>query len=89
MKGDRVVVVTGAAGGVGARLVGRFLANGDAVIGTNAGQEALDRLQGEVGVLGGRLPGGVRHHKAGGPLVRDRVRVPYSRSEGRRLGARA
>ena len=44
MNTDRVVVVTGAAGGVGALLVRRFLANGDTVLAsdtTDAGLAAL------------------------------------------------
>lgn len=48
MKTDRVVVITGAAGGIGSLLVERFLDNGDTVIGTDTGQESLHRLQGEV-----------------------------------------
>lgn len=46
MKTGRVVVVTGAAGGMGALVVERFLANGDTVVATDIGQEALDRLKG-------------------------------------------
>ena len=44
MKQGRVVVITGAAGGVGSVLVARFLANGDSVIATDATAEALARL---------------------------------------------
>jgi NAD(P)-dependent dehydrogenase (short-subunit alcohol dehydrogenase family) len=41
----RTVFITGAAGGVGAALVERFLANGDTVIGTDVSTEALARLE--------------------------------------------
>ena len=42
MLTDRVVIITGAAGGVGSVLVKRFLDNGDAVLATDTSQEALD-----------------------------------------------
>lgn len=45
MKSGRVVAITGAAGGVGALLVERFLANGDTVLATNVSEEALGLLQ--------------------------------------------
>lgn len=41
----RIVLVTGAGGGVGAALVRRFLDNGDTVIGTDLSAEALDTLE--------------------------------------------
>ena len=41
----RVVVITGAAGGVGAALVGRFLRNGDRVIATDLSADALGKLR--------------------------------------------
>lgn len=44
MQHDRVVVITGAAGGIGAVLVDRFLANGDTVIATDAFEEGLKKL---------------------------------------------
>jgi 3-oxoacyl-[acyl-carrier protein] reductase len=44
MRTDRVVVITGAAGGVGSLLVERFLANGDTVVATDAAAEELKRL---------------------------------------------
>lgn len=44
MKNGRVVVITGAAGGVGSVLVDRFLANGDDVIATDATAQGLGRL---------------------------------------------
>lgn len=45
MNTDRMVI-TGAAGGAGARLVERFLANDDTVLATDIGSDALERLQG-------------------------------------------
>jgi NAD(P)-dependent dehydrogenase (short-subunit alcohol dehydrogenase family) len=44
VKQDRVVVITGAAGGIGSVLVDRFLANGDTVIATDATKEHLEQL---------------------------------------------
>jgi 3-oxoacyl-[acyl-carrier protein] reductase len=44
MKQDRVVVITGAAGGIGSVLVDRFLANNDTVIATDAMKEGLETL---------------------------------------------
>lgn len=44
MKTDRVVVVTGAAGGMGRLAVERFLANGDIVIATDTSDQALNKL---------------------------------------------
>lgn len=57
MKSDtrntaRVVVITGAAGGVGAELVKRFIANGDTVIGTDKSLEALAELERDVAAPG-------------------------------------
>ena len=49
MYSDRVVVVTGAAGGMGALIVQRFLANGDTVIGTDTTTEALRKLETSAG----------------------------------------
>jgi len=48
MKQDRVVVITGAAGGMGSVLVDRFLANGDTVVATDR-KEALEILGAKVG----------------------------------------
>lgn len=45
MNTDRVVVITGAAGGVGALLTKRFLTNGDAVLATDTAEDALGRLR--------------------------------------------
>jgi len=48
MKQSRIVVVTGAAGGMGALLVERFLANRDTVIATDTSEEALAKLADKV-----------------------------------------
>jgi NAD(P)-dependent dehydrogenase (short-subunit alcohol dehydrogenase family) len=45
MQRDRVVMITGAAGGMGAALVTRFLANGDTVMATDIRGEVLARLR--------------------------------------------
>lgn len=47
MRQERVVVITGAAGGIGAVLVDRFLANGDTVIGMGRHSETLEALRQE------------------------------------------
>jgi NAD(P)-dependent dehydrogenase (short-subunit alcohol dehydrogenase family) len=47
MKHDRVVVITGAAGGIGSALVDRFLANRDTVIATGRNQKSLEKLRDE------------------------------------------
>ena len=44
MNTDRVVLITGAAGGMGALFVARFLANGDTVVATDTSDEALAKL---------------------------------------------
>ena len=44
MDTKRVVVITGAAGGIGAPLVERFLRNGDTVIATDTSETALAQL---------------------------------------------
>ena len=44
MKDGRVVVITGAAGGIGQKIVDRFLANGDRVIGLDRSKTSLDDL---------------------------------------------
>jgi NAD(P)-dependent dehydrogenase (short-subunit alcohol dehydrogenase family) len=44
MDTKRVVVITGAAGGIGAPLVERFLRNGDTVIATDTSEDALKQL---------------------------------------------
>jgi NAD(P)-dependent dehydrogenase (short-subunit alcohol dehydrogenase family) len=43
MNTDRVVIITGAAGGVGSELVDRFLSNGDTVIATDVNDSALEQ----------------------------------------------
>lgn len=49
MEQGRVVVVTGAAGGVGSVLVERFLANDDQIIATDLDEGALEGLQRRLG----------------------------------------
>jgi NAD(P)-dependent dehydrogenase (short-subunit alcohol dehydrogenase family) len=44
MKQDRIVMITGAAGGMRPLFVARFLANGDTIIATDTSQEALTKL---------------------------------------------
>ena len=51
MKNERTVVITGAAGGMGALFVERFLANGDTVIATDMTQEGLAALKDDSGRL--------------------------------------
>ena len=43
MNSNRVVVITGAAGGIGSELVERFLGNGDTVIGCDLDGDVLAR----------------------------------------------
>lgn len=50
MKTDRTVVVTGAAGGMGALFVERFLANGDIVIATDMTEDGPADLKDETGL---------------------------------------
>ena len=49
MNTDRTVVITGAAGGVGALLVERFLANSDTVVATDNNDASLERMRGDIG----------------------------------------
>jgi NAD(P)-dependent dehydrogenase (short-subunit alcohol dehydrogenase family) len=49
MNTDRVVAITGAAGGMGTLFVERFLANGDTVIAIDNDDDALGRLAGKAG----------------------------------------
>ncbi|WP_333836045.1 SDR family NAD(P)-dependent oxidoreductase [Novosphingobium sp.] len=44
MKTDRIVVITGAGGGMGKLAVERFLANGDTVVASDTAQGALGKL---------------------------------------------
>ncbi len=44
MNSDRIVVVTGASGGMGKLVAERFLANGDTVIATDTSKDALAKL---------------------------------------------
>ncbi|MBC7800777.1 MAG: SDR family oxidoreductase [Gemmatimonadaceae bacterium] len=44
MQTGRVIVITGAAGGMGSLFVDRFLANGDAVVATDIASDALEVL---------------------------------------------
>ena len=48
MKTDRTVLITGAAGGMGAVFVRRFLDNGDTVIATDSSQDSLAKLAGSM-----------------------------------------
>lgn len=48
MKSGRSVVVTGGAGGMGRPFVEAFLANGDTVVATDSGEEALEKLRDEI-----------------------------------------
>jgi NAD(P)-dependent dehydrogenase (short-subunit alcohol dehydrogenase family) len=45
MRTGRTVLITGAAGGVGTKLVARFLGNGDTVVATDTADEALAALR--------------------------------------------
>jgi NAD(P)-dependent dehydrogenase (short-subunit alcohol dehydrogenase family) len=46
MNTDRVVVITGAVGGIGSEIVDRFLGNGDTVVACDVKQDALDTWRG-------------------------------------------
>jgi NAD(P)-dependent dehydrogenase (short-subunit alcohol dehydrogenase family) len=48
MDANRLVVITGAAGGIGSLIVERFLANNDTVLATDSSDETLDRLRSRV-----------------------------------------
>ena len=48
MDTGRVVVITGAAGGIGTPIVRRFLDNGDTVIATDAAEDSLGALKSHV-----------------------------------------
>lgn len=49
MNTDRTILLTGAAGGMGAAFVQRFLGNGDTVVATDNSTEALDALVEKMG----------------------------------------
>jgi NAD(P)-dependent dehydrogenase (short-subunit alcohol dehydrogenase family) len=49
MKTNRTVVITGAAGGMGALIARRFLDNGDTVIATDNSEEALTSMADKLG----------------------------------------
>ena len=49
MNKDRVVLITGAAGGMGGLFVARFLAHGDTVIATDTSHDALNKLMSAYG----------------------------------------
>jgi 3-oxoacyl-[acyl-carrier protein] reductase len=49
MKTGRVVVITGAAGGMGKLFVERFLTSADAVIASDTGNDGLTKLAKELG----------------------------------------
>src|ERR1035441_9465403 len=44
MENDRIVVVTGGAGGIGSKIVDRFLANGDTIVEIDNRSDALNTL---------------------------------------------
>jgi NAD(P)-dependent dehydrogenase (short-subunit alcohol dehydrogenase family) len=44
MHQGRIVVVTGAGGGIGEKIVDRFLANDDTVVGLDRSKESLEAL---------------------------------------------
>ncbi len=48
MKTGRIIVVTGAAGGMGKLFASRFLENGDTVIASDTSDEALDKLRADL-----------------------------------------
>jgi 3-oxoacyl-[acyl-carrier protein] reductase len=52
MNTARTVLITGAAGGMGAVFVQRFLGNGDTVVATDTRREALDTLADKAGRAG-------------------------------------
>ncbi|MFD4542699.1 SDR family NAD(P)-dependent oxidoreductase [Streptomyces bauhiniae] len=55
MRSNRVVVITGAAGGVGVPLVQRFAENGDIVVATDVSDGALGKLRGSTDSSADRL----------------------------------
>lgn len=56
MRTGRVVLVTGAAGGVGSELVDRFLSNGDTVVASDVDQDVLVSWRGRWDPAGGANP---------------------------------
>lgn len=58
MNTDRVVVITGAAGGMGTLFVECFLANGDTVIAIDNDEDAIGHLAGKAGIIKASCIGG-------------------------------
>jgi len=65
MNTDRIVLITGAAGGIGTPIVQRFLANGDTVIATDTKQDVLEAWR-------ARLPAAARIITAAGDISSER-----------------
>lgn len=57
MKTGRTVVITSAAGGIGALVAKRFLENGDVVVATDAREDSLKQLVERLGPSERLFPG--------------------------------